>query len=197
MLRLLVLPTTLVHSCSELLMATWHEIHKGIRVALSRLANSSLHVVYVHVWSTNSNTLEGAELRIGTLELCVVIGYKLLNHVEIGILQVFVCVGRHFLDFLEVVDSDILIAVVLEDFACDFLAFETISVDEVAILATCAPIGPVVVAAWHSAEVAWFDDQVLIHDCLLAGDMRQLGQLNLPLFVDLLVFVNRLVSQAD
>jgi ABC-type proline/glycine betaine transport system permease subunit len=80
MLGLLELPTALVHPCSELLMVSRHHIHKGTRMALSRLA-SLLHVVYVHVWSANADTLEGTELRIGTLQFCVVIGHELLNHV--------------------------------------------------------------------------------------------------------------------
>jgi hypothetical protein len=82
MLGLLEGSTTLLHSCSKLLMVSWHQTHKGILVALYRLPNElRTHFADVNMRSPNSNALESGELRIGTLDFCIVIGYKLLNHV--------------------------------------------------------------------------------------------------------------------
>ena len=126
-------------------------------MALHRLSELCSHFAYVNMWSPNADVLKCGELWIRPLDLCIVIGNELLYHMQVSILQVLVSAGSHFLNFLEVVDTDVLIAIVLEDFSSDFFAFVAICVDKMTVLTTGAPVGSVVVAARNCAKVAWLD----------------------------------------
>jgi len=83
-------------------------------------------------------------------------------------LELFVGFGDYFLDLLEVIHADILVAVRLEDFTGDLAAFKALGVNEVAVFTPSAAIGSVEVAAGHGAEVARLDDRVHIDHGLLS-----------------------------
>lgn len=60
------------------------------------------------------------------------------------------------------VQSNILVAYILEHVAGKFLAFEALCVDEVTEIASCATCGAMKVFARNCSVVAWFDELVWI-----------------------------------
>ena len=88
--------------------------------------------------------------------------HELLNGLKGGVVQLFGRLRVDLLNLLQVVYSDILVSVGLEDIASDFPSFEAGSVNEVAILAACATIGSMIVAAGHSSEITWLYELVLL-----------------------------------
>ena len=95
---------------------------------------------------------------------------KLLDDLVAGILKFLVGFRTHFLNLLQVVHSDVLIAIRLENFTRNFSSFKALRVDEVAEFASCATIRSVVVATGNCAEIARLDDLVHVGSscsCLL------------------------------
>jgi len=137
------------------------------------------------------------EGEVASLDFGVVTGYKLLDHLMGSILELFVGLGHHFLDLLEVVHADVLIAVGLEDFARNFATLEALGMDKVAKFAACAPVGAVVVSTGHRAEVARLDDLVHLIDGLLRRKLVNLSHVGFALLVDFLVLGNRFVCHVD
>ena len=66
-----------------------------------------------------------------------------------------------------------------------------------AVLAACAAIGPVVVAAGHSAEVARLYELVLLYDGLLGRHLTDLSHLDSSLLVHLLELDDLFVGERD
>ena len=101
----------------------------------------------------------------------------------------------HFLDLLEEVHADILVAVGLKDFASDLTALEACGMDKVAVLTAGAPVGPVVVAARDGAEVARLDDLIHVGDGLLSGCLLDLRHLSLAFLIDFLELGDGIVGK--
>ena len=88
--------------------------------------------------------------------------HELLNGLKGGVVQLFGRLRVDLLNLLQVVNSDVLVSVGLKDVTSDFPSFKARGVDEVAILAACAAIGSVIVAAGHSSEITWLYELVLL-----------------------------------
>ena len=123
--------------------------------------------------------------------------HELLNGLKGSVVQLFGHLRVDLLNLLQVVDADVLVSVGLEDIASDFPSFEARGVDEVAILAACAAIGSVIVAAGHRAEIARLDELVLLYDGLLGRHLADLSHLDSPLLVHLFVLDDLLVGERD
>lgn len=122
--------------------------------------------------------------------------YKLLDHEQVGILEIFVNCRDSLLNFLQDVDSDVLVAICLEDFTSDFLPLEAIGVNEVAVFTTGAPVWPMVIATRHSPEIARLDQNIRIDDDLLVSHLL-LHLSSLFLLVDFFELADRIVGEAD
>ena len=137
------------------------------------------------------------ELEVASLDLSVVAGNELLNHLNRGLLKIYVRFWNNFLDFLEVIHANVLVSVGLEDFTSDFTTLESLCVNEVAVLASGATIRSMEVAARDCPEVARLDD--LVHAChsLLSRNLIELGHLLLSLFVHFFVLRDCLIGKLD
>ena len=136
-------------------------------------------------------------MRVGSLDLRIVIVYELLDGLERSVAELFCRFRVDLLDLLQVVDPDVLISIGLEDIPSNLPPLEARSVDEVAILASSAAIGAVVVAAGHGAEITRLDELVLLEDGLLCGHLVDLSQLDSSLLVYLFELDNLLVGERD
>ena len=123
--------------------------------------------------------------------------HELLNGLKGGVVQLFGRLQVNLLNFLQVVDADVLVSVGLEDIASDFPSLEARGVNEVAILAASAAIGSVIVAAGHSAEIARLYELVLLYDGLLGRHLTDLSHLDSPLLVHLFILDDLLVGERD
>ena len=137
------------------------------------------------------------ELRISTLDFCVVIVDVLLNSLNRGIGQLLVRLSIDFLDFLQVVQTNVLIAIGLEDVTSNLTSFEAGRMDEVTVLTASAAIWSMVVAAGNRTEVAGLDELVSLEHGLLSGHLVELGQLDPFLLIDLLEFDDLFIGERD
>ena len=115
------------------------------------------------------------ELGVDALNLGIMIVHILLNLLERSIGKLLGHQRVYLLNRLEIVHVNILITICLEYVTWHFAAFKTCRMDEVTIFAPGAAIGAMVVAAGHSAEVAWLDKLVLLEDSLLGGHLIELS----------------------
>lgn len=184
----MILGEGLHHADSKLLGSTvGHHVHERSLVPLADLNQvAKVHVGCSQAYSSN--------LRIDPLDTGVVIGDELLDHVQTSVLEIFIGVGDNLLDFLQYVDSDVLVAVGLEDFSRNFFAFKAIGVNEVAKFTASAPVWPMVVAARNCSEVARLDQHVLINDDLLLSKLRHLG---FPLLVGFFELLDGVIGKAN
>ena len=136
-------------------------------------------------------------MRVRSLDFRIVIVHELLNGLKGGVVQLFGRLQVNLLNFLQVVDADVLVSVGLEDIASDFPSLEARGVNEVAILAASAAIGSVIVAAGHSAEIARLYKLVLLYDGLLGRHLTDLSHLDSPLLVHLFILDDLLVGERD
>ena len=131
------------------------------------------------------------------MDLCIVVVHELLNGLKGGIVQLFGHLRVDLLNLLQVVYSDVLVSVGLKDVTSDFPSFKARGVDEVAILAACAAIGSVIIAAGHRAEITWLDKLVLLYDGLLGCHLADLSHLDSSLLVYFFVLDDLLVGERD
>ena len=137
------------------------------------------------------------KLRVDPLYLRIVVVYKLLYGQEGSISELFCHLRINFLDRLQVVHVDVLIAISLEHVTGYLTPFEASRMDEVAVFSASAAIRTVVVAARHCSEVTRLDQLVLLEDSLLGGHLIELDHLESFLFVELLEFLNLFISKRD
>ena len=184
------------------LLLSWHEhasIHEvGWPAVL--LALELLLLLKLQVWRAEAQLglqLVLELLRVYTLNLGVMAVHELLDSLNGCVLELLEHLWADLLDFLQVVQADVLVSVRLKDIAGDFSAFEALGVDEVAVLAACASIWPVVVSAGDCSEVARLDDLSRLHQALLRGNLVDLGQLQPSLLIDLLKLDDLFVGESD
>ena len=146
------------------------------------------------MWGAYADGLTHREGRVWSLDLGVVMVDELLNHLDRLILQLFVSRRGYFLDLLEEVHSDVLVAVGLENFTSDLAAFKTCGMDEVAVFTPGAAVGSVIVATRNGAEVAWLDDLIHVCGCLLGVNLLKLSHLSFALLINFFELDDGIIS---
>ena len=134
------------------------------------------------------------------MHLCVMIGDELLNDLVTGILELIKSLRHHFLDFLQIVHSNVLVAVGLKYVSSDLTPLEALGMDKMAKFTACASVWPMVVTAGDGAEVAWLDYLIHIYDGLLRRNLVNLSHLcylSLLFLIDLFVLCDGLIGELD
>ena len=88
---------------------------------------------------------------------------------------------------MQIVDSDVLVSISLENITSNFAPLKSRSMNKVAILTAGASIGSVVVPTRHSSEVAWLNERVHVGHSLLGGELLQLSLLHSSLLINFFV----------
>ena len=84
---------------------------------------------------------------------------ELLNGLYRCFYKFFVCFRVHLLDFLQVVQADVLVAIGLDVTRYD-TPFEACRMDKVAVLTASVAVWSMVITTGDGAKVAWLDYQL-------------------------------------
>lgn len=131
------------------------------------------------------------------MNLRIVIIHELLDGLERCITQLIGHFRVNLLDFLQIIDPNVLISIGLKDITSNFPSLEARCVNKMAILAACAAIGPMIVSTGHSAEITRLDKLVLLEDGLLGRHLIKLSQLNSSLLIHLFELYDLLIGKRN
>ena len=131
------------------------------------------------------------------MNFSIVILHELLDYLNRSILKFVKSLWLQLLDLLQVVHSNVLVAVGLENFTRNFSPFISLGMDEVTVLTACASIWAMVVSAGNCAEVAWLNHLIHTDNGLLRSELVYLSHLCLSLLIDLLKLIDVFLSQSD
>ena len=100
------------------------------------------------------------ESRIGSYHPRIMLVHKELDGLHGGILHLLSCLGINSLDFLQMVDPDILSPNIGKDISWELHSLKSNSMNEVACISSCAAIRSMVVSAWNCAIISRFYHRV-------------------------------------